>query len=103
MELDITKFLDYGVAGIAILILGVLLYVFKTFMQFIKESDQRHAQVKQSFIDSIEENTKMINKNTETIGGIGKYIELKNGSMEKFMIKMDEKMDACPSNKRRKK
>jgi hypothetical protein len=101
MELDITKFLDYGVAGIAILILGVLFYIFKTFMQFIKESDERHAEVKKEFITSINHNTEMINENTKTIGNIGEYIRLKNGSFEKMIEKTNETMKNCHKKRRK--
>jgi hypothetical protein len=103
MEFDLSKLLDYGIGGIALAILGVLFYVFKTFMQFVKESDQRHAEVKSRFVESINQNTEMINVNTKTLSEIGQYIKLKNGSFEKLIEKTNNTLNDCPvHNKRRK-
>lgn len=91
---DLSQFLDYGVLGVLVVVLVLGALMFKSFMAFIKESDQRHALASQELIKSNKGLKKVVD---ETY----KYIKLKNGSFEKLIEKTNEKLDCLETNKRK--
>ena len=98
---EISKFADYGLLGVLLVVLGLGSGMFKYFMDYIKKSDERHIAMYESVMEIVKSNTEVLNATKATAEQTQKYIELRNGSFEKFMNKIDNKLDACPSNNKR--
>jgi len=75
---NITSLAEYGATGIAIAILIVIALIIRWLIPVIKETLER-------LVESIIKNTEVTNKMSE-------YLKLKNGALEKLILKTEQKI-----------
>jgi len=82
--MDLSNYVKYGEIGLVLASLVVLIYIFKTFMDFIREVLER---VIVSVDSSVKANTEMQN-----------YWKMQNGSFKDLMKETRDTLSSCPTN-----
>ena len=74
----LTTLADKGLAGALVLAIAAMVYIVVKFLQYLKDSEERH-------IKSYTELSKAIRKNTSVTDETYKYLKMRNGSLEKII------------------
>lgn len=88
-------FVKYGEIGLVVATLAVLVYVFKTFMDFIKQSNIQHENQRKQSDEIIEKSIKVSEETYQ-------YLKMQNGSFKDLMREVRDTVSHCPTNLRKK-
>lgn len=102
MDQIFSTIVKYGEIGLVVASLSVIVYIFSMFMKYINNTEVRRNDYDASLVSAIENNTKMMLENTNTVKEIGDYIKIKNGSFEKIIDRTNLVLNDCPYNRKKK-